>query len=424
MKIKLLLFLILIILTSNSYSQPSQGYNKNYYPLSSGNIISDKNFYLIAVLSKYPQVTDLLKGNKELSKILTKNLHRIHEISIDSSEKINCDSIFNEFLWRSNDSAKLIRILDELYTTNNRSIDSLINTHLRPSGYYQRYINLTNKDYFIKVWNQYFYGINNIIRQYGIGQKIHYPRIDSVSYPVKGEYYQVFLKSMLTFIDSKADNFTVFFQPSLQIALRLLDYNDRDEPARFEPLESGENKKAIEYIKNINWNKYQYSCIMIPGEGPELYTTPISPGGKLRCELAADRFAKGFAPLIILSGGYVHPFHTPYCEAYEMKKYLINKYNIPEQAIIIEPQARHTTTNFRNANRLIIRYNIPTEKSALCVTTSDQSAYILTQDFDDRNIEELGYIPYYKKTKISSQDISFFPIIESLHMDPHDPLDP
>jgi hypothetical protein len=150
----------------------------------------------------------------------------------------------------------------------------------------------------------------------------------------------------------------------------------------------------------------------------------LSPGGKMRCELAAERFKKGIAPFIILSGGNCHPFHTPYNEAIEMKKYLLSRLAISETAIIIEPQARHTTTNFRNANRLMIRYGIPTDKPALCVTTSDQAGYIENPRFDVRNRTELGYLPYHDKQRLSVHEVVFYPVMESLHIDPADPLDP
>ena len=56
-------------------------------------------------------------------------------------------------------------------------------------------------------------------------------------------------------------------------------------------------------------------------------------------------YANGKAPLILVSGGYVHPNQTPYCEAIEMKESLVRDFGIPSDAILIDPHARHTTTN-------------------------------------------------------------------------------
>ena len=83
------------------------------------------------------------------------------------------------------------------------------------------------------------------------------------------------------------------------------------------------------------------------------------------CRLAALQYAKGVAPFIVTSGGKVHPYKTKFCEATEMKRYLVEKLHIPANAIIVDPHARHTTTNMRNAARLIYRYGIPLIKPAL-----------------------------------------------------------
>jgi hypothetical protein len=140
--------------------------------------------------------------------------------------------------------------------------------------------------------------------------------------------------------------------------------------------------------------------------------------------LAADRYKRGLAPFIIVSGGFCHPFHTPFCEAIAMKKYLVNQCGIPTAAVIIEPYARHTTTNFRNAGRLIIRYGMPVKLVYLCVTTKDQADYIADPYFERRCLRELGYLPYRDLKRLSDHEIVFQPEMNCLHMDPYDPLDP
>ncbi len=144
----------------------------------------------------------------------------------------------------------------------------------------------------------------------------------------------------------------------------------------------------------------------------------------MHCEIAAMRYKAGWAPFIIVSGGYCYPFRGPYCEAIEMKKFLISRFGIPPQAIIIDPHARHTTTNIRNADRLIIRYGIPLTKPSVFITTQSQLHMAAANTFDQRNLNELGYLPYRDKQQLSIHDISFYPVMEALHMDPYDPLDP
>jgi hypothetical protein len=67
--------------------------------------------------------------------------------------------------------------------------------------------------------------------------------------------------------------------------------------------------------------------------GPGLGTVRLGKAesdGAQRTDVAAELFRQKKAPLIIVSGGHVHPMQTPYCEAIEMKKYLIEKYKISE----------------------------------------------------------------------------------------------
>jgi hypothetical protein len=302
----------------------------------------------------------------------------------------------------------------------------MIDHLLRPSGFYQHFTSLPNDSLLVRAWEQTAGGLNYIIDQYGLGRKLRYPRIDSASYDVNSRYYRVALKDMFGALSEKLDGMTAFYQPSLAIALQLMELNDRDEPARFEPLGTGENKAALLAVKTINWSKYTYATIVVPGEGPDITTVALDPIGRMRCDLAASRYQKGLAPFIILSGGYCHPFHTPYAEAFIMKKYLVTKHRIPGKAIIIEPQARHTTTNLRNASRLMIHYGIPITMPSDIVSTKSQIDYIALpqQHFDQRNMHELGYLPYRDKKQVSIHDIEFYPVMESLQLDPLDPLDP
>jgi uncharacterized SAM-binding protein YcdF (DUF218 family) len=94
----------------------------------------------------------------------------------------------------------------------------------------------------------------------------------------------------------------------------------------------------------------------------------LSPAGRLRDELAAKRFRDGKAPFLIVSGGFVHPIRTEFSEAIEMKHDLMTRFGIPADSIIVDPHARHTTTNMRNAARLMYRYGIPFDKTALVTT--------------------------------------------------------
>jgi hypothetical protein len=120
----------------------------------------------------------------------------------------------------------------------------------------------------------------------------------------------------------------------------------------------------------------------------------------------------------------VHPNQTPYSEAIEMKNALVADLGVPAEAVIVDPHARHTTTNLRNAARLMYRYGIPFGAKALITTDSYQSTYIEGDAFAKRCGEELGYQPVTVLRRLSAFDLEFTPRLESLRIDSMDPLDP
>ena len=140
--------------------------------------------------------------------------------------------------------------------------------------------------------------------------------------------------------------------------------------------------------------------------------------------LAARRYAEGLAPFVIVSGGHVHPNKTPYAEAIEMKRELMDRYHVPENAILVDPHARHTTTNLRNGERLVHALGAPEAKEIVVTTSRDQSLYIESPVFFRRNEDELGYQPLTVVRHLTPHDLIMAQNLLSLHADPRDPLDP
>jgi hypothetical protein len=103
---------------------------------------------------------------------------------------------------------------------------------------------------------------------------------------------------------------------------------------------------------------------------------------------------------------------------------LTEKYKIAETNILIDPQARHTTTNFRNAARLAFRYRIPSDQTALVTSSEDHIASSTSEEFRTRNLNELGYFPMEFIKGISPVAAEFKPLVASLFFDANDPLDP
>ena len=107
-----------------------------------------------------------------------------------------------------------------------------------------------------------------------------------------------------------------------------------------------------------------------------------------------------------------------------MKRFLMERLHVPENAIIMEPHARHTSTNMRNCARLIFRYGIPMEKPCLSSSNKEQSHYISGKGMENRCIEELGYPAYKNGNRISETEAEFYPLVSSLQIDFDEPLDP
>jgi len=264
--------------------------------------------------------------------------------------------------------------------------------------------------------------MNRLLRVYCLGKDPFYKNIDRVSFDVSSEEYRKLLQVKTAEIKLSKD--ALFFEPTLDFALKLLEANRRDEASRYEPLEAGENKAALQNLKNIRWSDYPYTVILVLGSGPGDLAKRISPIGAKRADTAAQLFLEHKAPLIILSGGHVHPMQTPYCEAIEMKKYVMEKFKIPESSILIDPYARHTTTNFRNAARLVFRYGIPTDINALVTSSEDHIGVVTKDGFRIRCTTELGYFPMESINRISPVAAEFKPSVASLFFDANDPLDP
>tara|TARA_R110002050_G_scaffold149169_1_gene275545 strand:- start:18610 stop:19887 length:1278 start_codon:yes stop_codon:yes gene_type:complete len=386
-------------------------------------ILANKNFPFLSSLLSYEPLNRLVSENDEFNRILIKKREVIQSTLNNSQSRsiIPIESIVSSFEWQNEEISLVIEQIRKI--SSEAEVDAIFQ-EMKNNRQFSFQEPKSGADWIDQTLERELNGMNRIIRIYALAENPNSPQIDSVSYHVNSSYYQKVINVVALNLSDDVDAMNYFFEPTMNFALWLLEINKRDEAARFEPMELGENAKAVQQINLTDWGNYLYSAILIPGHGPEEKGVELSPLGMMRCKLAANRYRQGLAPFIILSGGYVHPFQTPFCEAIEMKKELMGRYLIPESALIIEPHARHTTTNFRNAARLMFKYGIPTDKKALCTTTVDQSIYITDMDFDQRCIKVLGYMPYRLGDRLNRNDIEFYPLKTSLFVDNTDPLDP
>lgn len=382
------------------------------------NPVQYKNYYLLTLLQQNSAVRKLIQNDPGLRTLFKSKTQKITDAVQTCDNDIACLS--KTFKFTEEEVVEVSKRLSVLFKQDN-ALNILVEKELIPSGCYLKYGDLKPVDLLIKAWEQDAKAVNFTIAVYVEGAKPNYPKIDSISFNVRDQSYPELVRTNA--ILSSGPLNSMFFEPALAFAGIALDINERDEAGDFEPLRSGVNKASISAIHKTNFASYKYSLILVPGEGPEEREVELSAGGMLRCRLAAVEYHKGLAPFIMVSGGRVHPFKTKYNEAYEMKKYLVEQLQIPESVVIMEPHARHTTTNMRNAARIMFRYGMPMDKAALTVTAKSQSMYI-SGALLGRCVQELGYEPYKLGKRLSDFAVEFYPNVMSLQLDFDEPMDP
>lgn len=413
--------LICVLVLAPALVHAQAGFDMHYQLLRSGSFVQDKNFYLFSAIEQLPAVRDVVQQNASLKNVLLRKKDKLKQAAQTCSETPACHA---EALRLTQDEMALVAAaLTDLHRRE-KPIQDVVTKHLRPSGMYQRYADSTDASLLRGAWLDAAKGMNRIIDVYALGQKPRYADIDSVSYEVNRGTYPRLINISSNTIQSESDRLTLFFQPTLQFVQILLDLNDRDEAGRFEPVSEDANQKAVQYLRQVDWAKYPYSVILIQGAGPDLPGSPLDAWAKLRMRLAVERYRQGLAPVMVVSGGNVHPYQTPFNESMEMKKALMSRYNIPEHAILVESHSRHSTTNLRNTARMIFRYGIPSDKPFVVTADMYQSKYMESDVFTKRCQDELGYQPHRIEKRLSQFDLVLMPQIISLQADPVDPLDP
>jgi hypothetical protein len=385
------------------------------YKLEFRNAVQDKNFYLLSLFQRRPEVGKLLRRNSVLKKLSNDKVRALRRAP-------NCNDVACIVRLFRFSGPTIQTVATELKRLGKHpEFKKIVMKDLRPSGAFIKYAHQSDSEMLIAAWKDAANGMNRLLRIYGLGKDPFYKNIDRVTFDVSSEEYGKLLQVKLREI--RFSQAPLFFEPTLTFALKLLEANRRDEAGRYEPLEEGENKAALQDLNNIRWNGYPYSFILVLGSGPQ-DSARLSRIAAMRADQGAQLFLEHKAPLIILSGGHVHPMQTPFNEAIEMKKYVMEKYKIPEKSILIDPHARHTTTNFRNAARLVFRYGIPTDLKALVTSSKDHIAITTNNGFRIRCSTELGYFPMEFITRVSPVTAEFKPSVASLFFDANDPLDP
>jgi DUF218 domain len=416
------IIVLAVFLSASVFAQVSVNSIRSFdpnYKIIFHNPTQDKNFYLLSLFQNQSKVRKDLQKNKTFQ-----TLAKQHFEALKNADKCNDVSCYDKIFRLTSDEIETVAKVFE-NSANNSKLKDLAENHLRPSGMFIRYDQKTDAEMLALAWRDAAKGVNHILDVFGLGKDAAYKDIDNVSLDVNSAEYQQILKAKVGETKLKKD--ALFFEPMLAFAMKLLEANNRDEAGRYEPLEAKDNRKAFDNLKNIKWNDFPYSVILVLGSGPSaaLGDAPnIGKIGMARADEAVKLFQAKQAPLLILSGGYVHPARTPYCEAVEMKKYIMQKYGIAEEFILIEPHARHTTTNVRNAARIMFRDGIPTDKKGLITSSQSHVDYVIGDAFKKRFMDEIGFVPMQIFTRISPVAVEFIPLKDALFMNSMETLDP
>lgn len=378
------------------------------------------NFPLLTALRADPAWAAALRDDEVL-------LALIHQREKRISAATQCTALpgcrVTPWLWTEADIATVGERLTKL-AHDPRLHQSLITGVLRPSHQFALHEKLDDRAFLLAAWKDAARGMNYNMRVYAAGEAPRYPKIDSIIFDVTQPEYALVLAAQeaITLAQRRPDD--LFFDSALRYVTSALIINERDDAAGYRPLPGEDNAATIDRLKQVDWRNYPYSALLVFGHGPEDALSRTGVMGHLRLRLAADRFHQGLAPVIILSGGAVHPNRTRFNEAVEMRTLLTDHYGVPANHILIEPHARHTTTNLRNVARLIFAADIPASKDALILSTPETIAYIGGSELARRNKAELGYLPGTIGPGPDALSLTFRPDRTSLHIDPMDPLDP
>lgn len=378
------------------------------------------NFPLLAMLRTAPGWATALRTDGALVALAAQREERVR-LAYACTAKPTC--LADAWEWTPADIATVEGALRRIAAQPDRA-KALAATHMRPSGRFARHAALTDSALIAAAWADAAAGMNQVIAVYAKGTPPLYPLIDSTIFDSKDQRFGAVLDAhgQVTVAGKRADD--LLFDAPARYAIGLLRMNERTDAAAYRRLLAETNKAASALAASTRWADYRYPALLVFGHGPEDAQSRTGVMGHIRMARAADLFAAGLAPFIVVSGGNVHPNRTPFNEAVEMKRILIEQYAIPADRILIEPHARHTTTNLRNCARVLFAAGLPTDRPSLIVTDPMTGAYIGSETLIARTLQETGVSPGRVTAADTAFAFEFLPDRQTFHVDPRDPLDP
>jgi hypothetical protein len=115
----------------------------------------------------------------------------------------------------------------------------------------------------------------------------------------------------------------------------------------------------------------------------------------VRAGRAVSAFFGGVAPVVTFSGGAVH---APLYEAFMHMHLAVCRWGVPEDAVLVDPCADHTHTNFRNTGSLLLSLGartayVVTDDGLQAGYLQDLTAFwIIGGEIDQRSLRDWGYL--------------------------------
>jgi hypothetical protein len=283
-------------------------------PLAMADAVRDKNFPFFRTLES--QRTRLwLQREPAFAALTLKYRQRLQTAQDACAEVAAC--YVEAVRWSAADIGKAG---DALRTLCSKAVAGCrqIARELRAGGTMIRLQDRSDADLLAEAWALQMGAVMRTLAIYGDGGAPRYRDIDAMAGDPKSAQFVMQLREVAQAILATNPADRLFMADALQFSLRLLAIDGRDEAGRLEPMERGENRAAYRQVARVQWSRFPYSAILVPGGGPDSLEVRLSPKARQRLTAAVTRYRAQAAPFIIVSGGYVHPARTPYCEALEM----------------------------------------------------------------------------------------------------------
>ena len=404
----------LAFMPSAARAQDPRGYSPPF-----ADSLETRVFPLFAMLRTAGGWAPALRADPVLRRLATERARRVPQDSCSPAPQCLADA----WVWTATDIATVEARL-RLLAHDRRLGAALVGRQMRFSGRFARHESLSDEDLVAAAWGEAAAAVNRVIAVYAKGTPPRYPKIDSIIFDTAKPEYADVLNAHGIATAALAHDDDLFFDWSLRYAVGLLQMNERTEAGAYRPLLGGENAATMRAVAGTDWQARPYTALLVFGHGPEDAQSRTGVMGHIRMRIAADMFARGLAPFIIVSGGNVHPNRTPFNEAIEMKRILMTEHGIPADRILIEPHARHTTTNLRNCARLLLAAGFPTDRPALIVSDRRTTQYIGGSELAGRNLREMGIQPGRLAPGPDRFSLRFTPAPIAFHVEAADPLDP